>query len=97
MGKRILSGGTTSGGGTTHGSAPNLNKWTASFYHYSAHPTTVRAICSSAGSPSVSVTGTNVPSGSVTSAALAVFDMTGSDPAGFPNGFRCSLDGSVPT
>lgn len=92
LGKRILNGGVVTFG---YASYPNLNKWIATS---SGGTKTIRAMCINAGIPTVSIT-TSSPGGSgvTTSEDFAHFEMTGTDPAGYPNSFRCSLDGAAPT
>ena len=63
----------------------------------SSSGTVIRAWCVAAGTPTVAIierlAGGTRP---VTRHQLAVFNFTGSDPAGFANGFKCSLDGTPP-
>jgi len=97
QGTRIMTGGTQAhfGGGTTYASYPNLTSWTATGYQNTGDSTYLRAICVSAGSPTVEITyATPGPNGALTSNTVAGFYFTGSDPAGYSNTFKCSLDGS---
>lgn len=96
VGKRILSGG-TEGVGAENASYPSLNKWTVTTYSLISYTTSVRAICVDAGLPTVAISQASPSDGAVTSNRFASFQMTGSDPAGFPNSFKCSLDGAVAT
>ena len=96
QGKRILNGGTQDhfGNTSTYASYPSIITWTASGYH-NGSSTYLRAWCVAAGTPTVQITGaTPGPEGTVTSYPNATFFFTGRDPAGFPNTFKCSLDGS---
>jgi hypothetical protein len=93
-GKRILTGGNLD---YVNSSYPNLTTWTASSLHYSdGQVTHLRMFCIDAGSPTVSLAYASPGSpGAVTGSAYANFQVTGSDPAGDPNGFKCSLDGGA--
>ncbi len=98
QGKRILNGGTERhfGYANTFASYPSITTWTATGYHATGS-TYLRAWCVSAGTPTVEITGaTPGPEGAVTAQTYASFSFTGTDPAGYPNGFKCSLDGSPP-
>ena len=98
-GKRILNGGTQPhfGNTRTYASYPSITTWTASAYHISGSSTYLRAWCVAAGTPTVEITAASPgPEGSATSSPYANFSFTGTDPAGYPNSFRCSLDGAPP-
>ncbi|HEX5016357.1 MAG TPA: hypothetical protein VFX15_02090, partial [Actinomycetes bacterium] len=91
VGKRILNGG---GLAYTYASFPNRTSWTTT----SSGTRTTRAMCIDAGSPTISIDFASPgPDGSVTKSAYANFALSGSDPAGFPNSFRCSIDGGSPS
>ncbi len=95
LGTRVLNGGNSFG--VTNGSHPHLNTWTvAEWFGYYGHGPNevVRAWCVAAGNPTVSITGR--PSAVVNDSSSNSFSFSGSDPAGFGNGFRCSLDGAAP-
>ncbi len=88
VGKRILNGGVDD---FSYGSYPNLTKWTST----SSATRTIRAMCVDAGTPTVAITGASFGSdGAITRDEYVGFGFTGSDPAGFPNSFQCSLNGS---
>ena len=101
QGKRILNGGTE---GHVYGkyrstsaSYPSITTWTAG--QCWAHPgsTYIRAYCIAAGTPTVELTGaTPGPEGAITTQTSAEFSFAGTDPAGYSNRFKCSLDGSPP-
>src|SRR6266511_3781358 len=95
QGKRILNGGTERhfGYANTFASYPSITTWTATGYHATGS-TYLRAWCVSAGTPTVEITGaTPGPEGAVTAQTYASFSFTGTDPAGYPNGFKCSQIG----
>jgi len=99
QGKRILNGGTQShfGTGLTYASYPSIVSWTATGYQSSGHSTYLRAWCVDAGTPTAQLTYASPGSeGTVTASPYASFAFTGRDPAGYPNTFKCSLDGSAP-
>jgi hypothetical protein len=100
QGKRILNGGTQAhfGSPPTYASYPSITTWTATGFNGSGSSTYLRAWCVSAGTPTVEITGASPgPQGAITQATGASFTFTGDDPAGYPNTFKCSLDGSPPS
>ncbi|MEO8329165.1 MAG: hypothetical protein ABI586_04080 [Candidatus Nanopelagicales bacterium] len=95
VGKRILNGGTFP---TSFASYPNLTSWTSTIERAAEPSHTTRATCIDAGLPTVALTYTSPgPPGSFESFGNASFSMAGTDPAGYPNNFRCSLDGGTQT
>ena len=96
QGKRILNGGNLD---YVNGSYPTLTKWTATFVHYGpSWSSTFRATCIDAGNPTVSLDYSSPgPSGSATSSSYANFTLSGTDQAGYPNTFKCSLNGAPAT
>ena len=92
-GTRILNGGSENGYANT--SYPNLNTWTtADNGPWNQGGAFARIWCVSAGAPSVAIAGAPP---TWTKQQHAQFSFVGGDPAGFPNSFRCSVDGSAPT
>ena len=93
VGKRVLNGGTST---TNYASYPDRNAWRAAWGETGSQ--IIRAFCIDAGAPTVSLNfaspGAN---GAIFGRDDAGFSWSGTDPAGFPNGFRCSLDGAPPT
>jgi hypothetical protein len=96
QGKRILNGGNLD---YVNGSYPDINRWNSVFYHYNSTQTThLRAMCVNAGSPTVTIAAASPsPAGTVTSQNYASFQLAGGDPAGYPNSFKCSLNGGATT
>lgn len=92
LGTRVLNGGTSDG--WANASYPNLHTWTVSATYGSPNPTFMRAWCVAAGTPTVAITASDGPDGWTTDQPYALFGLAGTDPAGFPNSFRCSIDGA---
>lgn len=92
LGKRVLNGGAST---FAFASYPNRNTWTVG---WDSGSQVIRAFCIDAGTPTVTLNFASPgPSGSTFPIDNASFSWSGTDPAGFPNGFRCSLDGASPT